>query len=349
MSKSGFYGLLIVSTLAICGCATTAPKEVDLYWPLPPEEPRIAYLKSYKGEGDFRKSGFFDAIFGAPSATRLQKPYGVFARGEKIYVTVAGSSVVAIFDLKEQKVTYLGDSGSGKLSLPLGIAVTADNRIFVSDGKLKRVFAYDEKGNIKLAIGKKDEFKNPSGIAINEELGRLYVADSYMHSVLVYSLKGEPLFQFGGRGYKDGEFNYPTNVAVDKRNGNVYVVDTQNFKVQVFDKDGKFIRKFGEVGDKPGNFARPKGIGIDSEGHVYVADAAFDNVQIFDENGQLLLFIGSAGEDPGYFQLPAGIYVDAKDKVYVVDSLNGRIQVFQYLSEKWKKENPDELKKYQLK
>ena len=98
----------------------------------------------------------------------------------------------------------------------------------------------------------------------------------------------------------------------------------------------------------PGTFSRPKGIGIDSDGHVYVVDAAFNNFQIFDETGQLLLFIGGEGNAPGQFQLPAGMYVDEKDRIYVVDSFNFRVQVFQYLSDRWKKEHPEEYNKYLL-
>jgi sugar lactone lactonase YvrE len=43
---------------------------------------------------------------------------------------------------------------------------------------------------------------------------------------------------------------------------------------------------------------------------------------------------------------PAGLYIDENDKVYVVDTLNKRIQVYQYLSEKWKKDHPEEYNKY---
>ena len=334
----------------LSSCAPPATKEVKLIYPSPPDEPKIVYLDSYKGESSFKKRGFLDAILGEPLVvTELRKPYGVTAYGDKIYVTDTGSAGVFVFDLKERKVTFMGNKDMGRLALPAGAAVTAEGIVFVSDIKLKKVFGYDANGNMKIALGKKDEFKNPAGIAVNNDIGRLYIVDSYGHTVHVYSTKGEPLFAFGARGDKDGEFNFPSNAAIDRRNGNVYIVDTQNFRVQVFDKDGKFIKKFGQIGAVSGTFTRPKGIGIDSEGNAYVVDAAFDNLQIFNDKGQLLLVIGGAGHAPGYFWLPAGVYVDEKDKIYIVDSFNRRVQVFQYLSERWKKENPEKYKEYLLK
>lgn len=350
MLKNRFYALFVFAIIIIYGCAPPTKKEVKLIYPPPPEEPKIAYVESYKGESDFKKTSFIDAILGeTPFRVGLRKPYGVTAYGDKIYVADTGLKVVVVFDTKEKRVTYLGEKEVGKLSLPLNIAVSRDGTIFVSDAGLKRVFGYDQKGDLRIALGKKDEFKNPAGIAVNNDIGRLYIVDSYGHMIHVYSTKGEPLFTFGARGDEDGKFNFPSNAAIERKTGNVYIVDTQNFRVQVFDKDGKFIKKFGQIGDAPGTFTRPKGIGIDSEGHIYVADAAFDNFQILSDKGELLLFIGGPGHDPGYFWLPAGVYVDEKDRIYIVDSFNRRVQVFQYLSEKWKKENPEKYKEYLLK
>ena len=349
MIKNTFYVPVFFLTAFFFACAAAPRQDINLVYPLPPEEPKLAFLGSYRGEVDVKKKsaldGFLGFFFGSGDRPDLIKPYGVASFGDKIYVTDTGSGEVLVIDLKERKVRRIGDGGAGKLSVPIGLAIAADGTIFVADAKLKRVFGYDQTGKVKLAIGLKDEFKNPAGVAVNNELGRLYVVDSHGNAVHVYSTKGTPLFQFLGG---EGGFLYPSNVAVDKRNGNVYVVDTQNFKVQVFDKDGKFLRTFGKIGDVPGTFSRPKGIGIDSDGHVYVVDAAFNNFQIFDETGQLLLFIGGEGNAPGQFQLPAGMYVDEKDRIYVVDSFNFRVQVFQYLSDRWKKEHPEEYKKYIL-
>ncbi len=341
--------LLLIFLAVFYGCATPGPKEGDFLWPPPPEDPKILYLKSYRGEADFVKKGLFDILFGAPPAKGLAKPYAVFAVKGKVYITLSGNPSVMVVDEKEKKVDYIGVAGSGRLSLPLGVAVARNGMVFVSDGKLKRVYGYDADGHaLKIAIGKQDELKNPVGLAINEEAKRLYVVDSHAHLVRAYSLDGTPLFQFGTRGSGKGEFNFPLNIAVDQRSGDLYIVDGGNFRVQVFDSDGKYLRNIGELGDRPGNFARPRGVAVDSEGHVYVSDAAFDNFQIFDGTGRLLLFVGSAGPDPGQFNLPAGVHIDEQDRLFIVDSLNGRVQSFQYIGEKWKERNQAEYNKLLL-
>lgn len=320
--------------------------------PPPPEEPRLFYVESLRGEASFKETKVLDALIGKESkgvGKNLFKPYGVAAEGDIVYVTDTAIGLVFAIDKPNKKVTFLGDRPPGKLALPVSIAIGKNGSIYVSDSKLKKVFGYRKSGALFFALGEKGEFRRPSGIAINEKLNRLYVVDTKAHNVKVYDLlKGELLFEFGKRGVEEGEFNFPTNIAVDHRNDNVAVVDTQNFRVQIFDKDGNFLSKFGRLGDKPGMFSRPKGIGIDSEGHIYVSDAAFNNVQIFDDKGNILLYFGGAGFGPSQFYLPAGVYVDENDRVYVVDSFNARVQIYQYVSERWKKKHPDEYRKLKM-
>lgn len=345
-NKIGSGAVILVLIAFLHGCASPAPKETLLLWPSPPDEPRIAYVKSYYGSIDFRKWGFFDRIFGAEVAADIYQPFGVAAHKGKIYLADTGQGVVVMIDPQAKRVERIGAGRTGKLKLPLGVAVAADGTLYVADGGLKRVNSYDAQGELKGAIGMKGEFENPSGVAIDNVRGRIVVTDSQKHEVSVFSLRGEKLLSFGGRGDGDGMFNFPSFVVVDQKSGNILVVDTQNFRVQIFSDQGKFLRKFGEVGDAPGNFARPKGIGLDSEGHIYVVDSAFDNFQVFDANGQLLFFLGQAGRRDGSFQLPAGLFIDDEDRIYISDTLNRRVQVFQYLSEKWKKSHPDEYSRY---
>ncbi|WP_200762550.1 6-bladed beta-propeller [Nitrosophilus alvini] len=353
MKRTVLYLLSTILLLSMfTGCAPQKQQEVRIIMPPPPEEPRLFYVGSYRGEADFTNNKALDIFIGEEtkgSGKNLFKPYGVAAKGDVLYVTDTALGIVFVIDIKNKKVTFLGDRPAGKLALPVGIAFGPDGIVYVSDSKLRKVFGYAKNGNLVFAIGEKGEFRRPSGIAINQKLNRLYVVDTKSHNVKVYDLKsGKLLFEFGKRGIKEGEFNFPTNIAIDPRNGNVAVVDTQNFRVQIFDQEGEFLTKFGRLGDAPGMFARPKGIGIDTEGHIYVADAAFNNVQIFDDKGTVLLYFGGAGFAPGKFYLPAGIYADENDRIYIVDSFNARVQVYQYVSEAWKKKHPEEYRKLKM-
>ena len=346
MRKSILTTVAVALILSGCASSRALQQRYDIVWPSSPQAPRVAFIQNYQGKNDFYELTFWDQVFGKEIRKDLQKPYGVFARGSKIYVSDTVINAVVVIDTKERTVTFIGDSGKGRLRLPLGMDGTPDGTLYVTDGTLRAVNIYDREGKFVRSLGGSGDFKSPSGIAVNSALDRIYIADSRGHKVRVYAMNGDFLFEFGARGDGDGQFNNPTNVAIDRRNNNVLVTDTNGFRVEVFDQDGKFLRKFGEVGDGPGSFVRPKGIGVDSEGNVYVVDAGFNNVQIFSETGALRLFVAGPGRGSGEFNLPAGLYIDDQDRFYVVDSINTRVAVFQFMSEKWKKDNPDEYGKY---
>jgi len=320
------------------GAPAVAPP--PLTWPLPPETPRVRYVGAYHGTDDFKppkKGGWKALLLGDDQAPRqadaLIKPYGVAVSDQgRVYVTDTAARRVFVFDPETKKVSFLGQSGPGRLAKPTGVAIDGDGRVFVADATLNRVFGYTPDGALVMAVGRDGDLKAPSGLAADRERKILYVADSSKHEVLCYSTAdGASLRTIGRRGSEPGAFNFPTNLAVDAQ-GRLYVADTLNFRIQVFGPDGRFLRAFGVQGDGPGTFNRPKGVAVDSEGHVYVADTSFNNFQIFDPDGTLLLAVGMGGGQAGEFQLPAGLYIDRQDRIYVADQGNSRVQTFQYLS-----------------
>ncbi|MEW6365870.1 MAG: 6-bladed beta-propeller [Acidobacteriota bacterium] len=340
-------GLLVVVTAWLClldVCGPAKPKQpsakpTDLVWPLPPERPRIKYLTTYRGVGDFgQKQSRWKSMLLGPEQPRaievLVKPYGVAADVTgRVYVTDTAARRVFRFDPVARDVDFVGEEGQGRLAKPIGVAVDDEGMVFVADATLNRVFGYGPDGGLAIAIGREGELENPSGMAIDRQLKRLYVADSKKHIVLCYSsADGSFIRTIGERGVDPGKFNFPTNIFVD-RHSQLYVADTLNFRIQVFGPEGDFIREVGKQGDTPGCLNRPKGVGVDSEGHIYVADASFNNFQIFDSQGAILLFVGLPGRGPGQFILPAGLFVDDQDRIYVADQGNSRVQVFQYIRE----------------
>ncbi len=335
MSPKIAFGLIALVYSLTVGCAT-ARKTPDIVWPLPPETPRIKYVKSISAVEDIQKKSIFtrmkEIVIGKDPTARLGKPYAVHARNGRIYVADSAWRKVLVFDTEKHDFFILGLEGPGMLSKPQGVTTDSQGRIYVTDTLQKRAVVYDQEGNFLFAMGEAGRFDRPVGIAVHEPLKRIYIVDTLKHNVSVFDMEGKFLFEFGGRGTEDGKLNFPTNISIDKE-GKIYIMDTMNFRVQIFDQDGKFLNKFGSIGTGFGQFSKPKGIGVDNEGHIYVSDAAFNNVQIFDQQGRLLLFFGGFGDRPWQLWLPAGLYIDEKDQIYVADQYNRKINIYQYLPE----------------
>jgi sugar lactone lactonase YvrE len=335
--KVSFIMVLPLMGLMV-GCAGTPAPTRDMVWPLPPDPPRIKFVKSITSAGEVGKESFFGKIkrvlVGGDPEARLVKPYAVHADQEgRVFVVDTGWRKVLVFDYPNGRFFIIGVDGPGMLSGPAGVTTDSEGNIYVADGLQRRVVVYDREGQFIYAIGKRGQFDQPVAVALNEPLARIYVVDRKKHNLQVFKLgDGEFLFEIGQRGTEKGEFNVPTHLFIDST-GRIYVTDTFNFRVQIFEPDGTFVSTFGAVGTAFGHFSKPKGIAVDKEGHIYVADAAFNNVQVFDDQGRLLLFFGGFGYQPGQFWLPAGMDIDNQNRIYVADQYNHRINVYQYISQ----------------
>ena len=96
-------------------------------------------------------------------------------------------------------------------------------RVFSVDVDLLRSFGCDEVGVKKLS--------RPRGVCIAGQY--VYVTDSGLHNVSMFTTEGAYVTSFGQRGSEEGCFRYPYGLCVD-RDGFVYVADYDNNRVQVF-------------------------------------------------------------------------------------------------------------------
>ncbi|MFQ5328966.1 MAG: 6-bladed beta-propeller [Thermodesulfobacteriota bacterium] len=327
--------LCLFLALTLYSCAPVVLP--DIVWPLPPDPPRIKFVKSFTGTKGFYGFSTKDILLGVDSQTDyMSKPQGVHVDAlGRVYVGDTAFGTVKVFDPAKKAPYFLRSRGRSVMKKPIGIASDAKGRIYVADSQANKVWVYNSNGSFKAMFGQKGEFRQPAGLAVDDERGRLYMVDTHHHKIFVLDLEtGEILNTIGKRGEEEGELNFPSYVAINKKSGNIYVVDTMNGRVQVFDPKGRFLRGWGKHGDGFGQFARPKGIAVDSEGHVYVVDAAFNNIQIFDEEGQILMAFGEYGNGRGQQILPAGLAIDSEDRIYVVDSWNGRVNIYEFMGKK---------------
>lgn len=335
-----FRNFLIGSILSLLvGCAAApVEKAPSIFWPQPPDPPRITFVQSLSEPKDIGiKPSWFKKVvqflFGKERAPHVVRPAGIAVDEEGgVYIADTALQAVHYFDSTPPSYRQVFKLSRGRLQNPIGVAVDGEKRLYVSDADLNRIFVFDPGGKMIRAIGSDEEIDRVSGIAVDRARGELYAVDTLGHRIVRYTLSGEKKGVIGKRGVGEGEFNFPTYATVDSA-GFLYVSDSLNFRVQVFDPEGRFQSQMGSLGNRLGQFSRPKGVAVDRAHHVYVVDTLFDTVQIFNSEGELLLHFGKAGADPGAFWLPAGIAVDREGRIYVADSYNQRVQVFQLLEE----------------
>lgn len=301
---------------------------LPVFYPEPPETPRIQFLASFTSESDLRKTekkkkgGFRSFVLGNEGEEKgpeaLNRPYGIEIHDGKIFACDIKAASILIFDLKSREVSRLGSVSPGRLKKPINIFIDTDGTRYVADAVHRRIMVYDENDRYVRAYGD-PELMKPVDVKVFQE--RLYVCDIENAQIVIIDLEtGEELLRVGKKGAREGDLYFPSNLSLDP-DGNIYVGDTQNFRISKFNARGQFVRSFGSVGDAYGQFARPKGVAVDREGRIFAVDSAFENVQIFDQEGQLLLYFGGPGNDRGNLVLPAAVTIDYenvdmfKDKV----------------------------------
>ncbi len=355
-------------TMAVCviilsGCAAPEKVQVKLFYPPPPELPRLQWLANFTGEKDIEgeKSGFEAYLTGEKeSGKRLDKPYGVALWYGKIYVCDSNSTVF-VFDLDKKTYSPMeGATGPGRLLQPINIEIDEEGNKYVTDTVRLQVAVFDRDDRFVKAFGKPGTWRPVDAVPFED---KLYVSDIKNGVIWVLDKKtGRELKRIGKDKENPSEsLGLPTDITFDK-DGMLYVSDDERFQVVKFDRDGHNRGAYGQAGQSPGHFARPKGLATDRENRLYVVDAAFDNVQLFTGEGQLLFWFGhfgKAGRLPGEFYLPAKVAVDYKNVkyfqqyadpnfeveylVFVVNQFGDRmVQVFGFGKEKGKKYPSDE-------
>ena len=188
---------------------------------------------------------------------------------------------------------YLGEfsrgtgRGAGQWMLPIGMAVSGDQRIYVTDEHLNRVIVFDAAGDFIRQWGEPGsgggQLNGPAGVSVAAD-GTVYVVEQHNGRVQAFTPEGESRFSWGEPGAGPGQFNMPWGVGLDGA-GNVYVADWRNDRIQKFTGDGEFIAAYGASGDGAGQLSRPAGVCVDSDGYIYVADWGNERVQVLDPEG----------------------------------------------------------------
>ena len=176
----------------------------SMVWPMPPERPRIGYAGVLSSELDLGKksSGFarFKQILsGAKMDVRhVQRPHDVFVDAHhRLYVTDGVQRTVVVFEPDRKAAREIGGAGPGRLVKPLGLGGDNHDNVYVADQGGKRVVVFDSRGAFVRAYGGERILLNPVDVAVDTTAGLVYVADSYLHQVVVFRLDGTLVRRLG--------------------------------------------------------------------------------------------------------------------------------------------------------
>ena len=148
-----------------------------------------------------------------------------------IYICDCDNHRVTVHDEDGKFLFSFGSKGSGPgcFDRPRDITFGSDGLVYVTDVDNKRVCVWLKEGTFKRDFQTK---YRPHYIAATSD-NHVVITLLLSHTVMVYTLEGELVHDFGGRDSDPGRFDRPWGICVDD-NGLVYVADRGNRRVQVF-------------------------------------------------------------------------------------------------------------------
>jgi hypothetical protein len=250
----------------------------------------------------------------------------------------------------------------GALAL-LGLATIAPSAASAAQSHaFKEAFAGPGDGAGRLQLVEPHVNANPkvggSGLAVDEETGDLYVADTANHRVSEFSSTGAFIRAFGWgvadgspeleacaltcqegiSGHEPGQLEAPTFLAVDNdpsspSHGDLYVADTAADLITKFTEDGALAGSWGTAGQLDGSaapkgpFGQLKGLTVDHSGDLIVLGISGEAF-VFNPSGdfaeELPGPVGTIGNDLGAD--PSGIAIGAAHSIYSVDAFGAVVE-----------------------
>eukprot|EP00058_Branchiostoma_floridae_P023277 XP_002608767.1 hypothetical protein BRAFLDRAFT_73993 [Branchiostoma floridae] len=202
-----------------------------------------------------------------------------------------------------------------------GVAVSADNEIFVTDFQKRRVHVYNISGAYRrffrtIVPGVAVKKMQPSDVALDGE-GHLWVVGKSKNNVKTqvaqYSRNGQPLSKF--------DVNFKSKnpgIAVDVTDHKVII--TSMHGVLIYQPNGSLHLRFGEKRQFPVSY-----VTTDSEGNILVSTAG--EIQVYNRYGTRLFTFRTLGLE-GRSGIPRGICLDTLGRIIVTKVLPARIDMY---------------------
>lgn len=229
----------------------------------------------------------------------------------------------------DREVVWNMPADGVRVPAPRALCMSSDGLCYVIDNA-GRVLVYDSSGTVQrswfmpeTSVGK------PEGVRQLRD-GRIAVADTHYHRVVIFTPNGDVSQTFGQRGTAPGEFIYPVAVDTDEA-GDLYVAEYgTGDRVQKFHADGagqwQPVWQAGSFGVEAGQFQRPSGVAYHA-GRLYVVDAFNNRLQVLDSQSGAFLEPLIADGHPCDLLYPYDVAICPDGNLAIVEYGSSRVTV----------------------
>ena len=263
----------------------------------------------------------------------FREPFGIAVKADgSFYVAEIKGKRIARFDADG---IYVGSiehiNGYGKLKGPFDVALAPSGNLYIADTLGHSVLKLDSAGNLILKLGTGEpateagSFNEPHSVAVNENLNRIYVADTHNNRIQLFDMQGQILAVMGQADRKGaGTYWFASGLDSDEK-GNIYAMSLYGGFINVYDPAGKLSSTIGKAGYGPGEFNAAYGLAF-HKNTIWVADTRNSRLQHLSLQGDVLCMLGQLeGNGPNQFNNPSDLGFDAQDNIYVTDWKNDRV------------------------
>ncbi|XP_019613486.1 PREDICTED: protein lin-41-like [Branchiostoma belcheri] len=219
----------------------------------------------------------------------------------------------------------------GEFKSNYGVAVSADNEIFVTDYFNKRVQVFSINGTyLRLfpTVVPGESSRIPmytSGVAFDVNPEYLWVLGfptpvQVNGHVVLYSRNGRPIKTFDVRFLDRNRVQYPV-IAMDTRNNKVIVGEGDT--IRLFHPNGTLYRSINTGTPRQGIM----GVTSDREGNILLNDG-FKTIMVYSPSGEKIFQFGTFGRNMGQLNSPKGVCVDTSGRIIVANRGNNRVDMF---------------------
>ncbi len=259
----------------------------------------------------------------------------------------AGNPQLFEFDQNHKRVRAIGDEVIGHQNKAHGMAIDAEDNIWICDENGDTVMKLSPEGKLLMTIGVRgqrgdwDEAKGqrllwqPLHLAFAPN-GDVYIGEGHANEspndtdksptnnigaarILHLDKNGRFINQWFGNHAGQGHFSMVHGIAINPDNGNVYIADREEYRLVVYDPHGKFIKTI-----QMRNLTCA--LYVDPHKQLWLATGQDGQIFKIDWEGNVLGAIGNGpGRGEGQFVESNYMAMDSQGNLYSGDTAVGRI------------------------